>query len=1004
MLVRNFFIVVALLMQVFTASPALRAAGAPAIDEIERLRAILAAPPPDPKENSKAALSKIYLERGRAAGTLGDNERELQELKVGIEVLGAKDPNSYELHDRLARLEFDRGDFVAGRAARQAALAVAGTLGRRFFQLVNLASTSAVLRDRESAKAYLSQADGTHSSMRRANPDWSRFGDLWNAALSDAKGNYNFSFGYILEAETHYRTCATAMRTYLGKNPDASDNVYYYLPQCLSRWVELAARVGHLREATAYVSDVRDTAKAYAQKQQRSLFATRMSRSVARVYLEQGLIDEARALLESTISQAQKFQRGEAALQVEDARLFLALIEMTQGNWSKADEYFRARREGQRANKDQSKQRDSENTPEWGYTLLRLGKTDEAIAVLNADLGAKTKQYDEQSLFLWESRAFHALGVATSGDREAAAKTLAVAVPKILEMGRGQGSTETGWLSSIRLGWILDGYIAILAELHRAGVRPAGTEPYAEAFRIADIARSSRVQKALSAAILRASVNDPELAAVIRRAQDLDYQVKAVSEGLTALQAIKPEKPDPNREKLIEKTRLELERVREENAKAQAELKRKLPDYSELLDAKPVTVTDAQKLLKPQEAVISIYSTQKQTLVWAVPAQGQVAFAVADLPLSTLSEMVTKLRKSLDPSEADIGEVPTFDFNTAYELYQKLLRPVEAGWKNAKELIIVPHGSLSELPFSVLVTEAFKPNRAGIPFADHAAAPWLLKSVSISYLPALSALTSLRRTTTTQQAARSFIGFGDPLFGSSAAAPVTLAARGMARRNSKVPAAPSRPSSNLELLQPLPDTAAEVHDIAKILGADENRDVFLGRRASEQQVKSADLANYRVVMFATHGLVPGELPDLTQPALALSNPMVTGERDDGLLTLAEILGLKLKADWVVLSACNTASPDGQASEAVSGLGRAFFFAGAKALLVSHWPVETVSAKLLTTELFKRQAADTKLNRAQALRDASLEVMQQLANPDRGQPYSYAHPMFWAPFVVVGDGG
>ena len=209
---RNLFLGIILGTQILAASAALPAASAPATDETEALRAILAAPAPDPTENSKAALSKIYLARGRAAGTLGDTERELKELTAGIEVVGAKDPNSYELHDRLARLEFDRGDFIAGRAARQAALSVAGTLARRFFQLVNLASTSAVLRDRESAKAYLSQAEGAHSSMRRGNPDWNRFGDLWNAALSDAKGNYNLSFGYILEAESDYRTCATAIR------------------------------------------------------------------------------------------------------------------------------------------------------------------------------------------------------------------------------------------------------------------------------------------------------------------------------------------------------------------------------------------------------------------------------------------------------------------------------------------------------------------------------------------------------------------------------------------------------------------------------------------------------------------------------------------------------------------------------------------------------------------------------------------------------------------------
>jgi CHAT domain-containing protein len=425
------------------------------------------------------------------------------------------------------------------------------------------------------------------------------------------------------------------------------------------------------------------------------------------------------------------------------------------------------------------------------------------------------------------------------------------------------------------------------------------------------------------------------------------------------------------------------------------------------LDAKPLTIIDAQKLLKPQEALLSFYSTQKQTLIWAVPAQGQVSFAIADLSLSTIANVVTKLRKSLDPSEADVGQVPTFDFNASHELYQKLLAPVAVSWNNAKELIIVPHGALSELPLSVLVTSAYQPNHKGIPFADHGAAPWLIRKASISYLPSLGALATLRRTAT-QRPGKSFVGFGDPVFGQSAAASGTavLAARGLKRRNALTEANNNKAgsTSGLELLQPLPDTAEEIREIAKILHADEARDVNLGASASEQNVKTSDLSQYRVVMFATHGLTPDELPGLSQPALALSNPAVTGEKEDGLLTLAEILGLKLRADWVVLSACNTASPDGQASEAVSGLGRAFFFAGAKALLVSHWPVETVSAKLLTTELFRRQVANASLGRAQALREASLAVMQQSAKGSRGASYSYAHPMFWAPFVVVGDGG
>jgi tetratricopeptide (TPR) repeat protein len=569
-------------------------ATAPTPEEIKKLRAILDAPPPNPKDHFKAALVKIYLERGRAASALGEFDRELKELTAGIEAVGAKDPNAYDLHQRRAQLYLDRGDYVSARAAREAALETAGTTGRKFFQLNYLSSISAVLRDRDSAKAYLSQADALLSNVRGGSLEWGRFGDLWQAALNETRGNYNLSYGYFIEAEKNFRDCATAIRTYLGKNPKASEDIYYYLPQCLSRTVELGARLGHLREASAYVNDVRDTAKAYAQDQQRILFDTRMARSIARVYLEQGLVAEAKALLESTIAQTDKVQRGDAALQAADIRFLLALIDMTQGNWAKADEHFRARRDKLRANKSQAEELDIDFIPEWGYALLRLGKTAEARQISSAALSAREKKYDEQSLYLWESRAFHSLVMGATDEKESAVKMLGVAVPKIFELGRGQGSTESGWLTTIRLGWILDGYVGLLADLHRAGARPSGIEPYAEAFRIADIARSSRVQKALSAAIVRGGINDPELAAVLRKAQDLDYQVKATSEALTALQG---GKSTPEREKLMEKTRGELERLRADNEKVQAELKRKMPDYSDLLDAKPVTITDAQTLL-----------------------------------------------------------------------------------------------------------------------------------------------------------------------------------------------------------------------------------------------------------------------------------------------------------------------------------------------------------------------------------------------------------------------
>ena len=189
--------------------------------------------------------------------------------------------------------------------------------------------------------------------------------------------------------------------------------------------------------------------------------------------------------------------------------------------------------------------------------------------------------------------------------------------------------------------------------------------------------------------------------------------------------------------------------------------------------------------------------------------------------------------------------------------------------------------------------------------------------------------------------------------------------------------------------------------------ADLTRDVFLAVQANESVVRALSLSRYRVIMFATHGLVPGDLDGLTQPALALTAPEVAQIGGDGLLTMDEILGLRLNADWVVLSACNTASGNGAGSEAISGLGRAFFYAGARALLVSNWPVETTSAKWLTTELFRRQAEDPRQSRAEMLRQTQNALIDQ---PGHTHPitkelvHSYAHPLFWAPFVLVGDGG
>jgi CHAT domain-containing protein len=212
-------------------------------------------------------------------------------------------------------------------------------------------------------------------------------------------------------------------------------------------------------------------------------------------------------------------------------------------------------------------------------------------------------------------------------------------------------------------------------------------------------------------------------------------------------------------------------------------------------------------------------------------------------------------------------------------------------------------------------------------------------------------------------------------------------------------------TSHIGMLNRLPDTAEEIRSIAHATGADLEQDVFLGKDASEHQVKTMVLTDRRIVAFATHALVPGDLDGLSQPAIALCSPTITGENEDGLLTMDEILKLKLNADWVILSACNTGAADGAGAEAASGLGRAFFYAGTRAILVSMWPVETSSARKLTTGLFLYQKENSKLTRAKALQKSMMELIDGpgLKDNDTGKIVaSYAHPLFWAPFIIVGE--
>ena len=332
----------------------------------------------------------------------------------------------------------------------------------------------------------------------------------------------------------------------------------------------------------------------------------------------------------------------------------------------------------------------------------------------------------------------------------------------------------------------------------------------------------------------------------------------------------------------------------------------------------------------------------------------------------------------------------------------------------------------------MLVTE---PPKSAIPakLADYRGVAWLGTRQAISVLPSVASLKALRQFAKTSQATKPYLGIGNPLLDgpqddlrwgahykeqaelartkrcSQIATPQQLAsARGprSVRSFASVFRGAQADIEHVRQFSPLPETADELCDIARRLGVPES-EILLGASATETGLKDLSeqgrLADYAVVHFATHGALAGQVQGSTEPGLILTPPAKgtsdpkSLERDDGFLTASEIAALKLDADWVILSACNTAGGAGESAEALSGMARAFFYAGARTLLVSHWEVGSDAAVKLSTRAFAELKSNPGIGRAEALRISMRELIE------KGSP-AEAHPSTWAPFVVVGEGG
>ena len=959
-----------------------------------------------PGSSDAATLAEFYYQRGLAARELGRFKQELADLSQA-----AEHSRRIDILVELSGAHFYGGNVNRAREIRQeiAALRGAAVAGWQIGNQANLARLHAIVGDLEAADAA---SDEAHRLLYAARGRQGRTPD----AIAAGEANVATARATVAEARGRFEEAANFYRESIAiLSADSRWTMQAWVDLQVSRLALVLIRQGRLLEAE---NEARRAVLGTLGKRGRNSKETAtMVRVLSRAIVEQGRYMEAEALARASLDIYARIGAPPDSYTLALARSELLTALVGQGRWTAAIAEYERLREALRGDFAMLEH----GMGHVGYrnnaaiAYLKTGEAERAVAMLTSMLERDRATIGEAHTTTAETRGLLAAAQAAAGDHAGALASFTRAVPVLIDRTEHvDDEATTAPAREERLRLIFGAYVTLLARIRGTELeRAAGIDAVAEAFRVAEAARGTAVQRSLDAAAARAVANTPGLADLVRREQDARRQLSALY-GLVASALSSPDGDDaPNVGTLRQQIAM-LTRARKAIA---GQLERDFPAYTQLINPRPLTVDGLRSRLRPDDAVIATYVDDDETFVWAIRATGAVAFTAARLGRAAVRDAVGTLRRALDPSARTLGDIPAFDVLLAHWLYTALLEPVSDGWREAGNLLIVPHGPLAQLPFGLLPTRATAMASASAPlFAEYRHVPWLVRSHAITVLPSATALATLRALPPGDSGRRPFIGFGDPFFSRAQAAEaaaeahaVELAAdvreRPVALRAS--PRTQNLGSSRLAMLPRLPDTAEEIRSIALTLGADLAREVVVGALANEKTVKDLDLASYRVVAFATHGLVPGDLDGLTQPALALSAPDVADIDGDGLLTMDEILGLRLNADWIILSACNTASGHGAGTDALSGLGRAFMYAGARTLLVSNWPVETTSARELTTDVFRRQKTDPDLSRAQALQEAMKALIDGPGFVD-GQTntavFSYAHPIFWAPFALVGDGG
>jgi CHAT domain-containing protein len=981
-----------------------------------------------PAGAAPAALSQFYYDRAAARALLGRNQDALADALKSLDL--AKSSGEFGRITRVMQSVGLRyralGDPQKETETFAAIVSLASTQNKRgamINPLAQLARTTLSMGEISQGEAYVGRVEALVQEARGSpNPNWRKaydvYGQSWesdgagvSALALEAHGQYAQAEAGYRRAEAFRRASVNALPKY--DYPVPREQILQAAEASLLSVARTVAKQGRLSEAESLARkallDILDQQGRYSPATPAFIVG------LAGIVVEEGRYKEAENLARSALDTQRTLGIADDSPETATVLSNLGNILVLQGKAKEAQTVY--------AQLDQA----IEKWPPARREIFQLngsrvamlyaaGKVDAGVAAAEDLVKRETARKGANSFDAALARGLLAVGYSRSNRGTDALREFKTAIPVMVTAARENADDDDPTVvaaKQARLQRIVEAYFNALVDQAKDPNDVAD-----ETFALSDAIRGHAVGHSLADASARLLAKDPALAELVRGEQDLSKQIEA---SLGAVNNLLSLPPDGQRDQDVNAASALLAELRAKHDAAVRDIAKRFPAYASLINPKPPSLADVRAALRPGEAMLSFYFGSTASFVWAAPKEGAVAFARIPMKARDLNAAVSDLRKALEPEVTRVEEIPPFDVGKAYSLYAAILAPVESGWKDAKSLVVATNGALGELPLGLLPTANVEVDAQAQPlFAGYRAVPWLAREHSVTVVPSASAFLTLRSLPTGSPRRENLIGFGDPYFSPEEAAETDGEAlktsdvavadadvtRGRPLKLRAVPHTENVDKAELAMLPRLADTRQELTAMARALGVDPVKSLYLGKDANERNVETLDLTRYRVVAFATHGLIPGDLDGLTQPALALTAPEVAGVEGDGLLTTDKILALKLDADWVVLSACNTGASAGAGAEAASGLGSAFFYAGTRALLVTNWSVHSASARELTSDLFRRQSADPSLSRGEALRQSMMALLDGpgFVDADGRAGYTYAHPLFWAPFTVIGDGG